>query len=47
MALGARSKFGGPVFETQVFQKQMCCIEESTCDVVGIFRVPSQSSAPT
>jgi len=31
MAPGARSKFGAPVFETEVFRKQMYCIEESTC----------------
>jgi len=39
MAPGTRSKFGAPMFETEVFRKQMNCIEESrpTCDIVGTF----------
>jgi len=32
MAPEARSKFGAPVFEFEVSRKQMCSIEESTCD---------------
>ena len=40
MAPVARSKFGAPMFEPQVFRKQMYCIEESTCDVVKTFRRP-------
>ena len=40
---GARSKFGKPMFETGVFRKQMYCIEESTCDIVGTFLRPPQS----
>jgi len=43
MAPGARSKFGVPMFEPEVFRKQMYCIEESTCDTVGTFWRPSQS----
>jgi len=35
---GARSKFAAPMFEPEVFRKQMQCIEESTCDNVGTFR---------
>jgi len=31
------------MFEPEVFRKQMYGIEESTCDIVGIFRRPSQS----
>jgi len=42
MASGARGKSGAPMFETVVFQKQMYCIEESTCDIAGIFRLPLQ-----
>jgi len=38
MAPGARSKFGAPTFETEVFRKHMFCIEQSTCDIVGAFR---------
>jgi len=38
MAPGARSKFGASAFEPDVFRKQMHCIEESTCDIVGTFR---------
>jgi len=32
-----------PMFEAEVFWKQMYCIEESTCDIVGTFR-PRDSS---
>ena len=41
---GARGKkqVWSPVFETEVFRKQMYCIEESTCDVVGTFCRPPQ-----
>jgi len=28
------------MFETEVFQKQMYCIEECTRDIVGTFRHP-------
>ena len=38
MAPGARSKFGAPMLESEVFRKQMHCIEESTCDIVGTFQ---------
>ena len=34
MAPGARSKFGAPVFEPEVFRKQMYCIETSICDMI-------------
>ena len=39
---GARGKkqVWCPMFEPEVFQEQLCCIEESTCDVVGTFRRP-------
>jgi len=37
MAPGARNKFGVPVFEPEVFQKQMYCIEESAYDIVVTF----------
>ena len=40
MAPAARSKFGNPMFEPKVFRKQMNCIGESTCNIVGIFRRP-------
>jgi len=43
MALGARSRFGAPMFEPDVFRKQMYCIEESICDIVGTFRRSTQS----
>jgi len=32
MAPGARSKFGSPILEPEVFRKQMYCIEVSICD---------------
>ena len=34
-----------PVFEPEVFRKQMYCIEESTCDIVETFRRPHKYSA--
>ena len=37
-----KKNFGDPMFEPDVFRKQMCCIEESTWDIVEIFRRPSQ-----
>jgi len=43
MAPGARSKFSAPTFENEVFRKQIYCIEESTCDIVGTFRRPLQT----
>ena len=38
MAPGARSKFGAPMFKSEVFRKQMYCIAENTCDIVGTSR---------
>jgi len=46
MAPGARSKFGDPIFEPEVFRKQMYCIAEDTCDIVGIFWRPHSISVP-
>jgi len=46
MASGARSKFGVPMFEPEVFRKQMYFIEESTCDIVGTFRSPEVIRGP-
>ena len=43
MAPGPSSKFGGPMFEPEVFQKQMYRIERSTCDIVRTFWLPPQS----
>jgi len=40
MAPGTGSKFGAPMFEPDVFRKQMFCIEASTGDIVGTFRRP-------
>jgi len=31
---------GIPMFEPEVFRKQIYCIEESTCDIVGTFQHP-------
>ena len=42
MAPGARSKFGTPIFESEVLWKQIHCIEESTFDIVVTFRRPLQ-----
>jgi len=45
MAPGARSKFGAPMFEPEVFRREMHCIEERTCDNVGTFRRPQSIGA--
>jgi len=34
------------MFEPELFWKQIHCIEESTCDILGLFGVPSSDSAP-
>jgi len=36
-----RSKFGALMFETEVFRKQMYCIEESTCEIVDFLAPPA------
>ena len=43
---GARRKLDVLMFESEVFRKQMYCIEESTCDSAGTFSVPRRDSAP-
>jgi len=37
MTPGARNKFGASMFKPEVFRKQIYCIEESACDIVGTF----------
>jgi len=34
------------MLELDVFLKQMCCIEESTCDIFGTFRRPRNDLIP-
>jgi len=46
MAPGARSKFGAPMVELDLFRKQIYCFEGSTCDIVGTFQLPHSDSAP-
>jgi len=46
MVPGAKNKFGAPMFEPEVFRKQMYCIEESACDILGLFGAPKSISAP-
>jgi len=43
MAPGARNKFSAPMFEPEVFRKQMYCFEKS---VVCDFLAPRSDSAP-
>jgi len=45
MAPGARNKLGAPMFEPKAFQKQLYCIEKSTCDIGWTFRCPHSDSA--
>jgi len=40
MEPAARSMFGAPMFEPQVFRKHMCSIKESTGDMFGTFWRP-------
>ena len=37
-----KKQVGAPMFELEVFRKQMYCIEESACDIAGPFRRPPQ-----
>jgi len=46
MAPGARSKFGAPIFEPEVFRKQMYCTEQSILMTLLAFRCPRSHSAP-
>jgi len=46
MAPGTRSKFGAPMFEPEVFRKQMYCFKESTGDIAGTFGAANSDSAP-
>jgi len=47
MAPGARSKFGAPMFEPEVFRKRMYCVEESICDIDGtLWRPPAVIRRP-
>jgi len=39
---GQEASLAPPMFEPEVFRKQMNCMEESTCDIVGTFRRPPQ-----
>jgi len=44
---GPRSKFVDPIFEPDIFRKQMYCMEECTYDIVGTFRRhPDSFGAP-
>jgi len=47
MAPGVRNKYGAPMFEPEVFRKQIYCFEDSTCDVVRTFpRAPAFIQRP-
>jgi len=46
MAPGARSNLGVPMFEPEDFRKQMYSIEESTCDILGLFGHPAVIRRP-
>ena len=49
MAPEAESKFDAPMFEPEICRRQMegqASIEESTCDIIGIFGAPHRDSAP-
>jgi len=45
MTPGARSKFGSPMFEPEVFRKQMYCIEEFVT-LLGLFGAPAVIRRP-
>ena len=46
IACESNSEFGAPMFEPDVFRKQINCIEKSACDIVVTFRHPRSHSAP-
>ena len=46
IAPGARSKLGAPIFETDVFRKQMYCIERVLVTLLGYFGAPRSDPAP-
>jgi len=46
MAPGARNKFGAPMFEPEVFRKQMYCYEKSAYDIVVTFWSPAVIRRP-
>jgi len=46
MAPGARNKFGAPMFELEVFRKQMYCFEKSAYDIVVTFWSPAVIPCP-
>jgi len=41
-----KKKFGVSLCEPKVFRKQICCIEESACDTVGLFGAPADIRRP-
>jgi len=43
---GQEASLVPPMFEPDVFRKEIYSIEESTCDIVGSFRRPRSDSAP-
>jgi len=45
MAPGARNKFAAPMFEPEVFRKQMYCFEKVLMTLLGLFG-PRSDSAP-
>jgi len=46
MVPGARNKFGAPMFEPEVFRKQMYCIKNSAYDIVVAFWSPTVIRRP-
>jgi len=34
---------GAPIFEPEVFRKEIHCVEESSCEIVKTFRCPQQT----
>ena len=44
-ARGKKQVWRPPMFEPEVFRKQIYCIED-TCDIVGTFRRPHNDTAP-
>ena len=46
MAPGAKSKFGAPMFDLELFWKQMYCIEKVLQTLLKVFGAPRSDSAP-
>jgi len=43
---GQEASLAPPMFKSELFRKQICCIVESTCDILGFSAIPHSDLAP-